>query len=106
MPCLNARPERGRTWLADWRAALEVEDGAKGSRDAERLERMKRANPVFVPRNHRVGEAIQAAYVGDYAPFHRLVEVLARPFDEQPEHAELEAAPAPEEVVQRTFCGT
>ena len=43
---------------------------------------------------------------GDYAPFHRLVDVLARPFDEQPAHAELEDAPEPHEIVQQTFCGT
>ena len=67
---------------------------------------MRRHNPIFIPRNHRIEEAIQAGSAGDYAPFHRLVDVLARPFEEQPDHAELERAPEPHEVVRRTFCGT
>ncbi len=89
-------------WLTKWRGWLE----ADGGDDAERVAHMRRHNPVFIPRNHRIEEAIVAGNSGDYAPFNRLVDVLARPFEEQPEHAELERAPAPEEVVCKTFCGT
>ena len=46
---------------------------------------MKAANPVFIPRNHRVEQMIQAAVNGDYAPFHRLNKVLARPYVDQPD---------------------
>jgi uncharacterized protein YdiU (UPF0061 family) len=67
---------------------------------------MRRSNPIFIPRNHRVEEAIQAGNRGDYAPFHRLVEVLKNPFSEQPDSVEYESAPSPDEVVQATFCGT
>ncbi len=90
------------TWLARWRQQVKAEGGD----DAARLEAMRRANPVFIPRNHRIEEAIQAGNAGDYAPFHRLVDVLKRPFDEQPDHADLEQAPEPHEVVTQTFCGT
>jgi uncharacterized protein YdiU (UPF0061 family) len=67
---------------------------------------MRRANPVLIPRNHRVEEAIQAALGGDYGPFHRLVEALAAPFDDRPEYADLETPPREEERVRQTFCGT
>jgi len=68
---------------------------------------MKRANPAFIPRNHRVEQAIEAAVrLGDFGPFERLVDVLSRPYDDQPEHAELAAAPGPDWGVYQTFCGT
>ncbi len=67
---------------------------------------MRRMNPVFIPRNHRIEEVIKAGYEGNFEPFHRLHQVLQHPFTQQPEFAEYEAAPAPDEVVQATFCGT
>jgi len=95
-------PEGYDAWDRDWRARLSRE----GVAPEDRRETMNVANPVFIPRNHRVEEAIKAGVEGDYAPFHRLVEVLARPFDDQPEHADLRRPPAEEEVVRQTFCGT
>jgi uncharacterized protein YdiU (UPF0061 family) len=67
---------------------------------------MQKVNPVFIPRNHRIEEAIAAANKGDLEPFERLHSVLASPYTEQAENAEYENAPKPEEVVQATFCGT
>ncbi|MEO1203100.1 MAG: YdiU family protein [Pseudomonadota bacterium] len=67
---------------------------------------MNSANPVFIPRNHRIEEAIRAAVDGDLAPFRTLHEVLTTPFDEQPEHRALAEPPQPHERVTQTFCGT
>ena len=88
-------------WLPRWRARV----GQNGPESA-RIARMQAANPAFIARNHRVEEAIAAAVDGDYAPFERLVRVLAHPFDDQPEARDLALAPRPEEVVRQTFCGT
>jgi uncharacterized protein YdiU (UPF0061 family) len=79
-------------WSGQWRARL--------ARDAvaplERAQGMRRANPAFIPRNHRVEEALSAAVEGgDYAPFATLLNILLRPFDDQPEFAAF-AEPAPE----------
>ena len=63
-------------------------------------------NPARIPRNHRIEEAIAAARRDDFAPFERLVEGLARPFEDDPRYADLERAPEPDEVVTQTFCGT
>ncbi len=90
------------TWLARWRRQIE----ADGGDSASRVKLMQQRNPIFIPRNHRIEEAIQAGNRGEYEPFHRLVDVLARPFDEQPDHAELEQPPEDHEVVHQTFCGT
>jgi uncharacterized protein YdiU (UPF0061 family) len=89
-------------WLARWRQHTNQEGGVS----EETVAIMRAHNPIFIARNHRVEQAIVAGNAGDYAPFHRLVDVLKHPFDEQPDHADLERAPEPAEVVRRTFCGT
>ncbi|WP_170363301.1 protein adenylyltransferase SelO [Ruegeria arenilitoris] len=85
-------------WAEGWRARLTSE--------ADPAAVMHAANPAFIPRNHRVEQMIQAAVQGDYAPFHRLNAVLARPYDDQPDAADLMRPPTQDEVVHATFCGT
>jgi uncharacterized protein YdiU (UPF0061 family) len=89
-------------WLRDWRARLSREPHTA----TERAAGMRRVNPAFIPRNHRVEAALNAAYTGDFQPFHRLLGILQRPFDDQPEAAEYERPPDPSERVHNTFCGT
>jgi len=89
-------------WLETWQKYMSQDKQEKENRVAI----MRQKNPVFIPRNHRIEEAIQAALKEDYKPFNRLVDVLANPFSEQPEHVELEQQPEPDEVVHQTFCGT
>ncbi len=67
---------------------------------------MNAVNPLFIPRNHQVERAIQAAIVGDMSVFEDLRKVLVNPFEEQPELAEYSAAPLKQERVTQTFCGT
>ncbi len=55
---------------------------------------MRRANPAFIPRNHNVEAALAAAVEGDLAPFERLHAVLSRPYDDQPESADLATPPS------------
>ena len=64
---------------------------------------MDRVNPIYIPRNHLVEEALAA---DDLELLHRLVDVLRRPFDERP-GLERYAAPADESFgPYQTFCGT
>ena len=67
---------------------------------------MNSVNPLFIPRNHRVEQAIQQAVAGELTVFEDLNAVLARPFVEQPEFAHYAEAPDRHERVTRTFCGT
>jgi len=90
-------------WLDKWRARLALEKIAP----AERAAAMRSVNPAFIPRNHRVEAAIMAAQEReDYAPFEKLMTVLSRPYDDQPEFAAYADAPKPDEIVLQTFCGT
>jgi uncharacterized protein YdiU (UPF0061 family) len=90
-------------WLPDWRAALAREPLAA----SERQRRMRAVSPAFIPRNHQVEAAIEAAVTrSDFEPFHRLVDRLARPFEFDPDDATYALPPRPDQVVARTFCGT
>jgi uncharacterized protein YdiU (UPF0061 family) len=90
-------------WLDGWRARLR-EQGVDSVRAASL---MGAANPAYIPRNHRVEQAIRAAEdQGDFEPTHRLIEALAHPYDERPQSAEYMNPPELHEVVSQTFCGT
>jgi uncharacterized protein YdiU (UPF0061 family) len=54
-----------------------------------RYQRMRRANPKYVLRNYMAQQAIEGLEQGDASMINRLMEVLQRPYDEQPEHEEL-----------------
>lgn len=92
------RREAAASWWADWRA--------RGTDPKEALQVMRRANPVYIPRNHRIEEVIVAGKQGDFEPFHRLHRVLSHPGEKRTEFAEFEQPPRPEEEVAATFCGT
>jgi uncharacterized protein YdiU (UPF0061 family) len=92
-----------KSWLVKWRNRLDRETAARAGIAAA----MRRANPLFIPRNHRVEAVITAALErGDFAPFEELVMVLSRPYDDQSAYAAYADPPKPDEVVQQTFCGT
>lgn len=89
--------ESFENWFSLWQKEHDPADGPTA---------MSAANPIRIPRNHRIEQAIQAGNEGDFTLFHQLVDGLAEPFSENSDFAELEALPTPEEVVHETFCGT
>src|SRR5262249_41932941 len=81
-------PEPFHAWDAR-RAAAMAADRTAGVAAA-----MDRVNPVYIPRNHRVEEALAQATLGEMGPFHRLLDAVSRPFEERP-GLEDYAGPAP-----------
>ena len=67
---------------------------------------MRKVNPAFIPRNHRIEAVIAAGLRSDFGPFEELVTVLSRPYDDQPDFAAYADPPRPEQCVTQTFCGT
>jgi uncharacterized protein YdiU (UPF0061 family) len=91
---LFADPTALDAWLARWRAL---------GPDADAMDRV---NPVYIPRNHLVEEALAAATDGDLDPLGRLLDAVTSPYRERP-GLERYAAPAPgDSGTYRTFCGT
>jgi serine/tyrosine/threonine adenylyltransferase len=81
-------------WMSRWRAR------------GPDVESMDRANPIYIPRNHLVEEALAAATAGDLDPLERLLAVVTDPYHERP-GLERYASPAPEDFgPYQTFCGT
>ena len=83
-------------WQARWQARIASE--------IDPVAVMNAANPVIIPRNHRIEQMIQAAVAGDMAPFERLMKALATPY--QTTDADLHRPPTDSEIVPATFCGT
>ncbi len=70
-------------WARRYADRLGRESSADTPADAARAERMNRANPKFILRNHMAEVAIRQAQAGDFTETRRLLNVLQRPFDEQ-----------------------
>src|SRR5258708_18625698 len=67
---------------------------------------MDRVNPVYIPRNHRVEEALAQAALGEMGPFHRLLDAVSRPFAGR-HGLETYSAPAPSGYAPHVaYCGT
>ncbi len=89
-------------WLIQWQARLATEPASP----AARAQAMNAVNPLYIPRNHKVEEALQAAVAGDLALFEKLLTVLAKPFEERA-GLDAYAQPAPAAFgAYVTFCGT
>ena len=68
---------------------------------------MRNVNPAFIPRNHRVEQALDAAIeYEDFSPFADLLTVLSRPYEVQETFADYANPPRTDERVFQTFCGT
>ncbi len=92
----------GQKWLDDWSETF-IKDTVSNS---QRVKGMQEINPVYIPRNHRVEQAIQAGMNDDFSLFHELVQVLSKPFEAQAGFECYELPPLASEEVRRTFCGT
>ena len=100
---LFANPAGYDSWVARWRSRLAAE---RLEPDA-RAQVMRTVNPAFVPRNHRVEQALDAAIEdGDFSPFAELLTVLSQPYEDQADFADYANPPNADERVLRTFCGT
>lgn len=96
-------PDASRSWLERWRTAV----SARGQDFSSVADGMDRVNPAYIPRNHLVDAALQAATTGDLGPFERLLEIVTSPFDRHDDRVDY-ALPAPENFSAgfRTYCGT
>jgi uncharacterized protein YdiU (UPF0061 family) len=89
-----------------WHRRLLARRARQPQPDAEAEDLMRRHNPAFIPRNHKVEEALEAATTAlDFSVFERLLEVVRTPYDHTRDLPEF-STPAPGGLPYRTFCGT
>jgi serine/tyrosine/threonine adenylyltransferase len=90
-------------WAERWTSRLAREPGAP----AERAAMMRARNPLYIPRNHLVEAALDAAtQSGDYRPFEELLGVITKPYERRSGLERFAQPPRPDERVLATFCGT
>jgi uncharacterized protein YdiU (UPF0061 family) len=91
------------SWALRWRARMALEE----QHPAQRSALMRQVNPAYIPRNHRIEQAIVAAVdAGDFSPFEDLADTLSQPYAARAAFERYAAAPSSGERVLQTFCGT
>jgi uncharacterized protein YdiU (UPF0061 family) len=96
-------PSAYDSWAAMWRLRLDRESGPREARAAA----MRTVNPAFIPRNHLVEAALDAAMSRqDLTLFEQLLHVTSRPFEDRDGLDKFSLPARPDEAVCRTFCGT
>jgi len=103
---LFVEPEPFKRWQARWLQRL-ASEGMDSETCENTAEAMNGVNPIYIPRNHQVEKALQAAENnGDFGPFEQLMIVLAKPFEQRLDLAEYALAAPKSFGRYQTFCGT
>ena len=90
------------TWFEEWKKRSKLNNSSK----EKQIELMKKNNPIVIPRNHKVEEALSEAYSGNLEKMNKLNNVLKNPYSNQEDISEYQVpAPMTDEKYQ-TFCGT
>jgi len=95
-------PDRLRPWFAMWQARLAEEPADPAARRAG----MDRVNPLYIPRNHLLDDALTAAEAGDLASFTAMLAAVSAPFHPQAGLERFAAIPPLDAARHVTFCGT
>jgi len=88
-------------WKKRWEESL-----SKNNDTPEKsLELMKKNNPLVIPRNYKVEEALEAAEKNDLRPVTRLLEILKNPYNQKDDIFDYQI-PSNSDDKYQTFCGT
>ena len=88
-------------WKKRWEERLSKNNGSP----IKSLELMKNNNPLVIPRNHKVEEALDAAEKNDLKPINQLMEILKDPYTQKNDNLDYQIPSYSDEKYQ-TFCGT
>ena len=89
-------------WKKQWQERLKINTIST----EESLKLMRSYNPLVIPRNHKVEEALESANSGDLNPAKNLLKILEKPYQENIEINKYQSAAPPSDIVYKTFCGT
>ena len=104
---LNDKLFQNSTFL-NWYHQWQIRLNAKTKKPKEfSINLMRATNPLIIPRNHKVEEALEAANINDdLAPMNDLLKVLKKPYNDQTKITDYQSPPPHSEHVYQTFCGT
>jgi len=89
-------------WKKRWKDRLKLNNNAP----EKYIKLMRSVNPLIIPRNHKVEEALEAASNNDIKPIKNLVKVLENPYENQDEISKYQLPAPPSTQKYQTFCGT
>ena len=106
---MNLNPKKDDLYndkdFINWKKRWKDRSAKNNGTSKKSLELMRNNNPLFIPRNHKVEEALKAAEQNDLKPFDKILEILEKPYDEQEVNIEYQS-PSLSDEKYKTFCGT
>ena len=91
-----------KNWKKSWKERLKSENNSS----EKYIKMMKTVNPLVIPRNHKVEEALEAAENENLNPINQLLEILSKPYTFQEDIADYRLASSKNDENYQTFCGT
>ena len=89
-------------WKKQWQNRLKINNNSP----EESLNLMRSSNPLVIPRNHKVEEALESANSGNLNPAKNLLKILEKPYEDIKEIEEYQSPAPPSDKIYKTFCGT
>jgi uncharacterized protein YdiU (UPF0061 family) len=89
-------------WQKQWQDRLKINNNSP----EKSLKLMRSNNPLVIPRNHKVEEALVSANDGDLNPAKSLLKILEKPYEDKKEINEYQSPAPPSDKIYKTFCGT
>ena len=91
-----------KNWYIRWQKRITQNSNT----NTNSIKIMQKNNPDIIPRNHKVEQAIEAAYKNDINPTKQLLKALQNPYNYNENHKEYKKPPSNSERIYQTFCGT
>ena len=88
-------------WKDRWKKRLSEDKNIQKSKDL-----MKASNPVIIPRNYLVEEALKYAEDGNLDKIKHLLKILSNPYKMQSSITSYQMPPKQSKIPYKTYCGT
>ncbi len=89
----------------NWKKRWHERSSKNNNTPVKHIELMRKVNPIFIPRNHKVEEAINNANEGDLDSINQITNILNKPYSNQKDLYEYQK-PSNLNRNYKTFCGT
>jgi uncharacterized protein YdiU (UPF0061 family) len=90
-----------QNWKKRWQERLKINNNTS----EKYMKLMRSANPLVIPRNHKVEDVLNEANNNNIEPLNKLLEVLKKPYSDKKNMIEFQIPSFSNEKYQ-TFCGT